>query len=157
MQTSLRNEFVKRQNEIIDSSQKLKAAAIKLDRESAVISEAERVSRQRELANQDRDLQRKQREFTEDLNQRTFEDRTKIAGKANQALMQIAKQGNIDVIIQDPAYASSTSDITNQLIALLNNELNINEIKFSFPKDQVMAVINSEKLSQMYPNIDKVK
>ena len=46
-QTKLQNEFMKRQNEIRDSAQKIKTAAEKLDRDSAVMSEADRVRRQR--------------------------------------------------------------------------------------------------------------
>ena len=90
MQTRLQNEFTKRQNELRDSAQKIKLAAEKLDRDAAVMTEAERIRRQRELADQDRELQRKQREFTEDLNQRTFEERAKIAERANTVLKQIA-------------------------------------------------------------------
>ncbi len=120
-ETKLQNEFMKRQNEIRDSAQKIKAAAEKLDRDSAVMSEAERVRRQRELADQDRELQRKQREYTEDLNQRNFEERAKIAEKANQALKQIAEQRKIDVIIQDPAYANPKIDVTNDVIKALNS------------------------------------
>jgi len=92
MQTRLQNEFTKRQNDLRDSAQKIKSAAEKLDRDAAVMNEADRVRRQRELADQDRELQRKQREFTEDLNQRTFEERAKIAEKANAVLKQIAEQ-----------------------------------------------------------------
>ena len=58
MQTRLQNEFTKRQNELRDSAQKIKLAAEKLDRDAAVMSEAERIRRQRELADQDRELQR---------------------------------------------------------------------------------------------------
>jgi outer membrane protein len=120
-QTKLQGEFMKRQNEIRDSAQKIKSAAEKLDRDSAVMSEADRVRRQRELADQDRELQRKQREYTEDLNQRNFEERAKIAEKANQALKQIAEQKKIDVIIQDPAYANPRIDVTDDVIKVLNS------------------------------------
>jgi outer membrane protein len=120
-QARLQNEFVKRQNEIRDSAQKIKSAAEKLDRDSAVMSETERVRRQRELSDQDRELQRKQREYTEDLNQRNFEERAKIAEKANQALKQIAEQRKIDVIIQDPAYANPRIDVTDDVIKALNS------------------------------------
>ena len=97
MQTRLQNEFTKRQNDLRDSAQKIKSAAEKLDRDAAVMNEAERIRRQRELADQDRELQRKQREFTEDLNQRTFEERAKIAEKANAVLKQIAEQRKIEI------------------------------------------------------------
>lgn len=120
-QSRLQNEFMKRQNDIRDSAQKIKSAAEKLDRDSAVMSEADRVRRQRELADQDRELQRKQREYTEDLNQRNFEERAKIAEKANQALKQVAEQRKIDVIIQDPAYANPKVDITDEVIKVLNS------------------------------------
>ena len=121
MQTRLQNEFTKRQNDLRDSAEKIKTAAEKLDRDSAVMSEAERVRRQRELADQDRELQRKQREFTEDLNQRTFEERAKIAEKANLVLRQIAEQRKLDVIVQEAAFVSPKADITDDVIKALNS------------------------------------
>lgn len=121
MQTRLQNEFTKRQNDLRDSAQKIKTAAEKLDRDGAVMNEAERVRRQRELADQDRELQRKQREFTEDLNQRTFEERAKIAEKANSVLRQIAEQRKIDVIVQEAAYVNPKADVTDDVIKALNS------------------------------------
>lgn len=120
-QTKLQNEFMKRQNEIRESAQKIKSAAEKLDRDSAVMPEADRVRRQRELADQDRELQRKQREYTEDLNQRNFEERAKIAEKANSVLKQIAEQRKIDVIVQEAAYVSPKADVTDDVIKALNS------------------------------------
>jgi outer membrane protein len=101
--------------------QKIKTSAEKLDRDAAVMSEADRIRKQRELADQDRELQRKQREFTEDLNQRNFEERAKIAEKANVILRQIAEQRKIDLIVQDAAYVSPKVDITDDVIKALNN------------------------------------
>ena len=121
MQTRLQNEFTKRQNDLRDSAQKIKTAAEKLDRDAAVMNEAERIRRQRELADQDRELQRKQREFTEDLNQRTFEERAKIAEKANSVLKQIAEQRKLDVIVQEAAYVIPKADITDDVIKALNS------------------------------------
>ncbi|QWD78469.1 OmpH family outer membrane protein [Polynucleobacter sp. MWH-Svant-W18] len=121
MQTRLQNEFTKRQNDLRDSALKIKTAAEKLDRDGAVMNEAERVRRQRELADQDRELQRKQREFTEDLNQRTFEERAKIAEKANLVLRQIAEQRKIDVIVQEAAYVNPKADVTDDVIKALNS------------------------------------
>ena len=120
-QDRLQNDFAKRQNELRDAAQKIKNAAEKLDRDSAVMSEAERIRRQRELADQDRELQRKQREYTEDLNQRNFEERAKIAEKANIALKQVAEQKKLDIIIQDPAFASPKTDVTDDVIKALNS------------------------------------
>ena len=122
MQARLQNEFTKRQNDLRDSAQKIQAAAEKLDKDGAIMNEAERVRRQRELADQDRELQRKQREFTEDLNQRTFEERAKIAEKANLVLRQIAEQRKLDVIVQEAAFVNPKSDITDDVIKALNSQ-----------------------------------
>ena len=121
-QTRLQNEFAKRQNEIRDGAQKIKAAAEKLDRDAAVMPEAERIRKQRELADFDRDLQRKNRELNDDAAQRNAEERAKIAERAGIALRQIAEQRKIDVIFQEsPAYLNPKLDITDDVIRALNN------------------------------------
>jgi outer membrane protein len=120
-QIRLENDFSKRQNELRDAVQKIKVAAEKLDRDAAVMSEAERARRQRELSDQDRELQRKQREYNEDLNQRNFEERAKIAEKANIALKQVAEQKKLDIIVQDPPYANPKADVTDDVIKALNS------------------------------------
>jgi len=120
-QARLEKDFAKRQADIRDTAQKIKSAAEKLDRDAAVMNESERIRRQRELADQDRELQRKQREFTEDLNQRNFEERAKIAEKANIALKQVAEQKKLDIIVQDPPYATPKVDVTDEIIRVLNS------------------------------------
>jgi outer membrane protein len=121
-QSRLQNEFAKRQNEIRDGAQKIKATAEKLDRDAAVMPEAERIRKQRELADFDRDLQRKNRELNDDAAQRNAEERAKIAERASVALRQIAEQRKIDVIFQEsPAYLNPRLDITDEVIKALNN------------------------------------
>ena len=121
-QSRLQNEFAKRQNEIRDGAQKIKVTAEKLDRDAAVMPEAERIRKQRELADFDRDLQRKNRELNDDAGQRHAEERAKIVEKANIALRQIAEQRKIDIIFQElPAYLNPRLDITDEVIKVLNN------------------------------------
>ena len=120
-QTRLQNEFAKREKELRDDAQKIKTAAEKLDKEAAVMTDTERVRRQRELADADRELQRKQREFTEDVNQRSFEERSKIAQKANQALKIVAEARKLDLIVQEAAYVNPRIDVTDEVIKALNN------------------------------------
>jgi outer membrane protein len=121
-QSRLQNEFAKRQNEIRDGAQKIKATAEKLDRDAAVMPEAERIRKQRELADFDRDLQRKNRELNDDAAQRNAEERAKIAERASTALRQIAEQRKIDIVFQEsPAYLNPKLDITDDVIKALNN------------------------------------
>ena len=120
-QTKLQSEFAKREKELRDEAQKIKTAAERLDKDAAVMSDTDRVRRQRELADSDRELQRKQREFTEDVNQRSFEERSKIAQKANQALKSVAEQRKLDLIVQEAAYVNPKIDVTEDVIKALNN------------------------------------
>ncbi len=120
-QAKLQSEFAKREKDLRDDAQKIKTAAERLDKDAAVMSDADRVRRQRELADADRELQRKQREFTEDVNQRSFEERSKIAQKANQALKAVAEQRKLDLIVQEAAYVNPKIDVTEDVIKALNN------------------------------------
>ena len=73
-QTKLEAEFSRREKDIKDAELKLRQTADKFDKDSTLLSEADRGRRQRDLAEQDRDLQRKKREWQEDLTQRRNEE-----------------------------------------------------------------------------------
>lgn len=52
-EAKIEQEFSKRQKELLDFSSKIKNLAEKLDKDAAVISESDRVRRQRELSDMD--------------------------------------------------------------------------------------------------------
>ena len=120
-QAKLQSDFAKREKDLRDEAQKIKSAAEKLDKDAAVMSDTDRVRKQRELADADRELQRKQREFTEDVNQRSFEERSKIAQKANQALKSVAERYKLELIVQEAAYVNPRIDVTDDVIKALNS------------------------------------
>ena len=119
-QAKMQNEFGRREKEVRDGIEKIKSEAAKLDKDAAVLPEAERVRKQRELAEHDRELQRKQRELIEDSQRRGAEERAKIFEKANQVLKQIVEQKKLDIVVQDAAYVSPRVDITNEVLQALN-------------------------------------
>ncbi len=84
-----------------------------------MLSEADRVKRQRKLQDMDSDLQRKRREFQEDFNRRRNEEFSTIVEKADAAIKKIAEQQNYDLIIQDAVTVSPRVDITDQVISAL--------------------------------------
>lgn len=84
-----------------------------------MLSESDRVKRQRELSNLDTDLQRKRREFQEDFNRRRNEEFSSIVTKANEAIKRIAEQENYDLIIQDAVTVNPRIDITDKVIQSL--------------------------------------
>jgi outer membrane protein len=119
-QARLQTEFGKREKELGDMANRLKAAGDKLEKEAPTLSETERNRRQRELIDQDREFQRKRREFQEDLNQRKNEELAAVVDRANKVIRQIFEQEKYDLIVQDAIHASARIDITKKVIEALN-------------------------------------
>ncbi|KAI3589455.1 OmpH family outer membrane protein [Cupriavidus sp. CER94] len=119
-QVKLEQEFSKRDRELQDMAQKIKAMADKLDKDTAVLADADRQRRQREVADLDREFQRKQREFREDLNQRRNEELAQVLERANRVIRQLAEQRKYDLIVQEAVYVNPRIDITDDVMKALN-------------------------------------
>lgn len=119
-QAKLEAEFKKRETELADQGNRLRAAMEKLEKEGPTLSESERTRRQRDLADQDRDFQRKRRELLEDLNQRKNEELSGVVERANKVIKQIFEQEKYDLILQEVIFAGPRVDITKKVIDALN-------------------------------------
>ena len=119
-QAKLETEFSKREKELADLANKLKAAGDKLDKEAPTLSESERNRRQRDLVEQDREFQRKRREFQEDLSQRKNEELAAVVERANKVIKQIFESEKYDLILQEAVFAGPKVDITDKVIKALN-------------------------------------
>ncbi|MGF6902788.1 OmpH family outer membrane protein [Paraburkholderia phytofirmans] len=118
-QVKLEAEFAKRDKDLADMAQKLKAMSDSLDKNGASMSAADRAQKQRDLSQLDTDFQRKQREFREDLNQRRNEELAAVLDRANKVIKQIAEQQHYDLIVQEAVYVSPRIDITDQVLKAL--------------------------------------
>ena len=119
-QAKLETEFGKRDKDLTDQGNKLKAAGDKFQKDEATLSEAEKNRRQRDLVEMDRDFQRKRRELQEDLNQRKNEELASVVERANKVIKQIFDTEKFDLIVQDALHASNRIDITKKVIDALN-------------------------------------
>ncbi|NML14300.1 OmpH family outer membrane protein [Azohydromonas caseinilytica] len=119
-QSKLEAEFGKRERELADMANRLKAASDKLEKDAPTLAEAERTRRQRDLVEQDRDFQRRRREFQEDLNQRKNEELASVVERANKVIKQIFDQEKYDLILQEVVFAGPRVDITKKVIDALN-------------------------------------
>lgn len=119
-QSKLEAEFSKREKDLADLANKLKAAGDKLEKDAPTLAESERNRRQRDLVEQDREFQRKRREFQEDLNQRKNEELATVVERANKVIKQIFESEKYDLIIQEAVFASPRVDITDKVIKALN-------------------------------------
>ncbi|GAA4338104.1 hypothetical protein GCM10023144_34720 [Pigmentiphaga soli] len=119
-QAKIEADFKKRDADLQDMAARLRTMSDQLDKDSAVLSDADRTRRQRELSDLDKDFQRKRREFQEDLNQRRNEELSQILERANRVIKQIAEQENYDLILQEAVVVSPRVDITDKVLAALN-------------------------------------
>jgi outer membrane protein len=119
-QAKLEAEFSKREKDLGELANRLKAASEKLDKESPTLSEGERTRRQRELVDQDRELQRRRREFQEDLTQRKNEELATVVERTNRVIKQIFETEKYDLILQEAVFWSPRVDITDKVIKALN-------------------------------------
>jgi outer membrane protein len=119
-QTKLEAEFSKREKDLNELANRLKAASEKLDKDAPTLGEAERTRRQRELVDQDRDLQRRRREFQEDLSQRKNEELATVVERTNRVIKQIFETEKYDLILQEAVFYSPKVDITDKVIKALN-------------------------------------
>jgi outer membrane protein len=120
-QVKLEQEFSRREKELNDLGNSLKAASEKFEREAPTLPEAQRSQRQKSLVDQDREFQRKRREFQEDLNARKNEELQQVLDRANRVVKQVAEQEKYDLILQEAVYINPKHDITDKVIKALNS------------------------------------
>jgi outer membrane protein len=116
----LEAEFAKRDKDMQEMGARLKVSAERFEKDGPVMSESDRVRRQRELAEMDREFQRKQREFREDFNQRRNEELQGLLERTNRIIRQLAEQEKYDLIVQEAVYFNPRIDITERVLRALN-------------------------------------
>lgn len=121
VEKQLENDFSKRLNDLRDTQARLKSMSEKLDKDLPVLSESQRLKRQRELADLSQDFQRKQRAYREDLMQRKNEEYSKVVDRAKKEIEKIAKSENYDLIVNESVYHSPRADITEKVLKALSN------------------------------------
>jgi outer membrane protein len=117
----LEAEFSRRDKDLQEVGARLKASVERFEKDGPVMTETDRVRRQRELAEMDREFQRKQREFREDFNQRRNEELQGLLERTNRIIRQIAEQEKYDLIVQEAVYFNPRIDITEKVLRALNN------------------------------------
>ena len=116
----LKEEFSPREKLMNELGARLKTATEKYAKEEATLGELDRSRRQREVVELDKEFQRRQREFREDLSQRTNEERAAIAEKATKIIKQLALTEGFDIVLQDAVWANPRIDITDKVLSALD-------------------------------------
>ena len=119
-QNKLKSYFKSREDELSRRIRTFKDKAAKFEKDSAVMTETQRLNKRRDLAEEDSDISRMQRALLEERNQRSQEESQIILSRANRIIQDIAKSQNYDLILQEAVWASPKADLTEQVIKRLN-------------------------------------
>ncbi len=113
----LKQEFKNREDQIIAADKSLKEKSEKMQRNGAVMSEAEKSKLEKDIMAGQRDLQRMQTEFREDATMRQQEEMKKLVDKINKVVQDIAKKENYDLVVHAEAalYFTTGINITDKI------------------------------------------
>jgi outer membrane protein len=118
---SMRAEFAPRQRTLQAQEQGLKAKQEKLQKDSATMTEDQRVRAEKELRDAARDLERARGEFNDDATARRNEEMSRLQRSLGEEVRTYAKAQNFDLILtgETVVYAAPTYDITPAILSAL--------------------------------------
>lgn len=112
----LEQEFAPRDKRLVNQQKELEQLQEKLNRDAAVMSDAERGKLEREILSKQRDLKRAQDEFREDFNIRRNEELGKLQREIFEAIKALAKDEGYDLLLTDGVvHASDQVDVTEKV------------------------------------------
>jgi outer membrane protein len=117
---ALENEFAPRRRELLTLQNDLKARDEKLQKEGAVMSEADRAKAEKTLRDQQREFSRKAGEFQDDAGTRKNEEIGKVQRYLVTEIQAYATAQGYDLVLGDGVfYAKGPLDITANVLAVL--------------------------------------
>lgn len=121
--TRLDKEFSPRDKKLVESREKIKNLETELEKNSLVLKDSERRSKERQLLILKRDVRRATQEFREDYNLRRNEELAALQKLVFKTITNIAKKQKFDLILHEGAiYASGKIDITDRVLENLRSK-----------------------------------
>ncbi len=117
----LEKEFSPRDSQLVAEREELQRLRDRLEREGDLMTATQRADLEREFTARSREFRRAQESFTEDLNVRRNEELAKLQRLINDAIIELARGRDIDLILteRNVLYASDRIDITDDIIAAM--------------------------------------
>jgi outer membrane protein len=115
----MKAEFDRRKSDLEAEGKKFQDDVKKYQKEGDAMSSADRAKTEKDLQSRQVDLQYKQRQFQEDLQNRDRQLTADMTSKIKTVIETVAKEKGIDLVVQDPVYASPAVDITTEVLKKL--------------------------------------
>ena len=120
-QADLKKEFQPKENKLVNEQKELKKLEEKLEKDAAVMSDADKRKTEKELIDRGREFKRQMDEMRQDYGLRANQEMAKIQKVIQEAIQTVAKDQNFDLILVDGvAFAKDGLNITDQVEKLLN-------------------------------------
>ena len=112
----LEQEFSPRDKQLVAQQKEIQSMDERMAKDAAVMGESARANLEKDILNKKRDAKRAQQEFSEDFNARRNEELGKLQRRIVEAIREIAKDQNFDLLLTDGViYASEKIDVTSQV------------------------------------------
>lgn len=112
----LEQVFSPRDKQLVAQQKEIQSMDEKMAKDAAVMGESARANLEKDILNKKRDAKRAQQEFSEDFNARRNEELGKLQRRIVEAIREIAKDQNFDLLLTDGViYASEKIDVTSQV------------------------------------------
>ncbi|WBF65843.1 MAG: OmpH family outer membrane protein [Candidatus Kinetoplastibacterium crithidii] len=119
-QSKIESEFTSINHDLHNLELELRSLVSNFEKDSPILSENDKLKKQRDIEDLDLDLKRKRRVFQEDFNRRRNEEFSIIISKANECIKKLAEEENYDLIVEDAVVVNPRIDITDKIIKNLN-------------------------------------
>ncbi len=116
----LEKEFAPQQAQLQQMIKKLEKLQSEYQKNSLALSAEQKLAKEREITLLTREVQRRRADIQELVNLRRNEELAKLQALINQAIRQIGKQEQYDLILYDGiAFSSERIDLTQKILAYL--------------------------------------
>lgn len=115
-QAELKKEFQPKETKLVNEQKELKKLEEKLEKDAAVMSDADKRKTEKELIDRSREFKRQMDEMRQDYGQRANQEMAKIQKVIQEAIQVVAKDQNYDLILVDGvAFAKDGLNITDEV------------------------------------------
>jgi len=118
----LENEFAPRRRELMTMQNDLKARDEKMQKEGALMAEADRQKAEKTLRDEQREFSRKAGEFQDDASQRRNEELNKVQRYIASEINTYSAAQGFDLVLGESFFVKPSYDITAQMLEVLKTK-----------------------------------
>ena len=119
-QKKMEIEFSVRDRDLAKLVEQFNQMKADLEKDYITLGDAARQKRERALNDTNVEVQRKQREFSEDLNQRRNDELAAVLAQVDSAVTKIAQAENFDIVFREAVWVNPAINITDKVIKAMD-------------------------------------